>query len=82
MQEIRFLGIYFFLSDDIVYSERSVYTLLHLISDFGGLYEVVAIFFIMIGVMINKQIIMGKLIRSLYFKHVVLDENKLKSHDN
>ena len=32
--------------------------------------------------MINKQIIMGKLIRSLYFKHVTLDENKLKSHDN
>ena len=47
---------------------RNLYSFLDLIEDFGGFYQmfIIAIFYI-IGSNINKQILMSKLVRSLFY---------------
>ena len=60
-------GSYFFLGDDMTLLNRNLYTISDMLSDFGGIYQtfILALFF-HLGTIINKKIMMGKLIRSLY----------------
>ena len=72
--EIKFFSIAFYLSDDVVFYERKVYNILDLISDFGGLYAAIVLsVFRRIGLLVNKHVVVGKLVRSLYF---IQDEEK------
>lgn len=58
-------GAYFFLSEDKKTYEKSLYTFIDLLSDFGGLYSTfVLTFFVLIGQKINKTIVTAKMIRS------------------
>ena len=60
-------GSYFFLNDDLILHNRNTYTFSDMLSDFGGIYQTFIIgLFYYLGSIINKRIMMGKLIRSLY----------------
>ena len=61
-------NLQFYLSDDFVLHNRNLYSWLDLIEDFGGFYQMFIIaIFVILGSNINKQILMSKLVRSLYY---------------
>ena len=58
------------MSQDVQSEYIQIYTILDLISDFGGFFQAVVVtFFWVLGSEINKHYIMGKFIRALYYTH-------------
>ena len=56
------------MSEDIVNNDMNLYTIINLISDFGGLYlTFVLAFFNIIGSNINNNLNMSKLIRGVLY---------------
>ena len=52
----------------MIIHNHNFYTIIDLLSDFGGLFEPFVLpFFFFLGKIINDHYIMGKLIRSLYY---------------
>ena len=71
---IVLFGSYFFLSTEIVNHQRNVYNIVNLLASIGGLISGVFVTFRLLVQYINKQFIMGKFIRNLYF--IELPEQK------
>ena len=67
-QVYQLFGCFFFLSEDQIIHNKNMYTIVDLLSDFGGLYSTfVLTVFYFIGSQVNQHYIMGKFIRSLYY---------------
>ena len=58
---------FWFLSNKQVVHNREAYNIIMLFAVFGGLAKVIMTTFQVIGEELNKQVIMAKFIRSLYF---------------
>lgn len=61
-------GDYFFVSDQVVKHQRSVYGIIEVFSDFGGINEIFTIVFVLVCTAFNDRKFVSKAIRSLYFK--------------
>ena len=68
-------GTYFFMSNDIAYQSRTVYNLLTVISDFGGIMEILTFVFMVSCTAFNDQQLVAKSIRSLFFQKNSRDAN-------
>lgn len=64
----QLFGAYFFLSEDIMINSKNIYSVVDLLSDFGGLYQmfVISLFYI-VGSAVNNFYNMGKVIRGSYY---------------
>ena len=60
-------GDYFFISDQVVRHSRSVYGIIEVLSDFGGINEIFTLAFVLICTAFNERKFTGKAIRALYF---------------
>jgi hypothetical protein len=65
-----FWASYFFQSEELVAHNRAVYNILMLLGSLGGLINGALLAFKVVTTYVNRQFIMGKFIRSLYFLEV------------
>ena len=61
-------GSYFFLSDDRIEHQRTVFTMQDVMAKFGGMCRLVFAFFGFIGLQLNQKMLFAKYIRNMYFK--------------
>ena len=66
-QEQILFGTYFFLDDDMITINRSVYNILDLFSNVGGLLSLLRVVFSVVGLEIGQEAIIGTIIKHLYF---------------
>ena len=71
----QFFGCYFFLSNDLNKYHFEVYNVIHVAQSLGGIFALLLFVFRAIGGYINKQIIIAKFIRSLFY--VYKDEEEI-----
>ena len=61
-------GAYFFYSLDKVEHSREVYTYVNILSEIGGLSEILVLMFGSTAILFNEKLMTAKYIRILYFK--------------
>ena len=66
--QLNMQAYYFFMSNQRVKHSRSVYTLLKVMSDFGGMIEIFTMLFAWSCTAFNDRQFLAKMIRALYFK--------------
>ena len=61
-------GTYFFLSNELVNHTRKAENILEIISNLGGMFEILWVLFMYIGNSVNNKYITAKFIREIYSK--------------
>ena len=69
-------GTFFFIADEIGYQSRSVYSILMVISDFGGFIDVSTFVFMIICTTFNERQLVAKSVRSLFFHNLQTKKDK------
>jgi hypothetical protein len=63
----KLFGSYFFLSEELIKHDYTGYTVLDVLSGFGGMYRLLCMYLAIVAMYFNKPAIMAKFIRGLYF---------------
>ena len=66
--QLNMQAYYFFMSNQRVKHSRSVYTLIKVMSDFGGMIQIFTLLFTWSCTAFNDRQFLAKMIRALYFK--------------
>ena len=69
------MGTYFFLADEIVLQQRTVQTVVRVLSELGGVIELCIASFLMIATWYNDFNFVIKSIRAIYFESVDKDKS-------
>jgi hypothetical protein len=85
-QQVQLFGAFFFMSEEIVDNVRNLYNIISLFGTIGGLLSGLYSILLVLTNYVNRQFIIGKIIRNLYFTDLPKEfelniSNKIKSSE-